>query len=64
MESISPSDDERPGERADVLAEIRIAEEQIARGDGIEHEAAKRQVLACLCRDGQEAKSHRQRCCG
>ena len=29
-------------------SEIRVAEEQIARGEGIEHEAAQQQVLARL----------------
>ena len=41
---------ERLLERAEVLEDIRIAEEQIARGEGIEHDEAKRQVLARLAR--------------
>jgi len=35
-------------ERAEVLSEVRVAEKQIASGDGIEHDEAKRQVLARL----------------
>lgn len=41
---------ERLLERAEVLEDIRIAEEQIAAGEGVEHEEAKRQVLARLAR--------------
>lgn len=41
---------ERLVERAEVLDDIRVAEEQIARGEGIEHEEARRQVLARLRR--------------
>jgi antitoxin YefM len=41
---------ERLVERAEVLEDVRVAEEQIARGEGIEHEEAKRQVLARLRR--------------
>jgi len=41
---------ERLVERAEVLEDIRIAEEQVARGEGIEHDEAKRQVLARLAR--------------
>lgn len=37
---------ERLVERAEVLEDIRVAEEQIARGEGVEHEEAKRQLLA------------------
>lgn len=37
---------ERLVERAEVLEDIRVAEEQIARGEGVEHDEAKRQVLA------------------
>jgi hypothetical protein len=45
-------DVERPGskpdddERATILSDIRVAEEQIARGEGVEHEMALQQVLA------------------
>lgn len=39
---------ERLVERAEVLEDIRVAEEQIARGEGIEHDEAKQQVLARL----------------
>jgi hypothetical protein len=35
-------------ERAKVLNDIRVAEEQIANGEGIEHDEAKRQALARL----------------
>jgi hypothetical protein len=35
-------------ERAKVLNDIRVAEEQIASGEGIEHEEAKRQARARL----------------
>lgn len=35
-------------ERAKVLDDIRVAEEQIASGEGIEHDEAKRQALARL----------------
>ena len=41
---------ERLVERAEVLEDIRVAEEQIARGEGVEHEDAKQQVLARLRR--------------
>jgi len=41
---------ERLVERAEVLEDIRVAEEQIARGEGIEHEEARRQVMARLRR--------------
>lgn len=41
---------ERLVERVEVLEDIRVAEEQIARGEGIEHEDARRQVLARLGR--------------
>lgn len=41
---------ERLAERAEVLEDIRVAEEQFARGEGIEHEEAKRRVLARLRR--------------
>ena len=41
---------ERLVERTEVLEDIRVAEEQIARGEGIEHDEAKRQVLARLRR--------------
>jgi antitoxin YefM len=37
---------ERLIERAEVLEDIRIAEEQIARGEGIEHDVAEQQLLA------------------
>jgi hypothetical protein len=33
-------------ERADVLRDLRVAEEQVARGEAVEHDDAKRQVLA------------------
>ena len=41
---------ERLVERAEVLDDIRVAEEQVARGEVVEHEEAKRQVLARLRR--------------
>jgi antitoxin YefM len=41
---------ERLVERVEVLDDIRVAEEQIARGEGIEHEKAKAEVLARLGR--------------
>jgi hypothetical protein len=41
---------ERLVERAEVLEDIRVAEEQIARGEGVEHEAARELVLARLRR--------------
>ena len=37
---------ERLVERAEVLEDIRIAEQQIARGEGIEHEDAEQRLLA------------------
>lgn len=40
----------RANEAAEVLDDIRIAEAEIARGEGVEHEAAKAQVLAHLLR--------------
>lgn len=44
------SEYERLVERAELLEDIQIAEEQLARGEGVEHEAAKQQVLARLRR--------------
>jgi prevent-host-death family protein len=44
------SEYERLVERAEVLDDIRVAEEQFARGEVIEHEEAKRQALARLKR--------------
>jgi antitoxin YefM len=41
---------ERLVERAEVLDDIRVAEEQVARGETVEHDEAKRQVLARLGR--------------
>jgi len=41
---------ERLVERAEVLDDIRMAEEQVARGEAIEHDEAMRQVLARLRR--------------
>jgi prevent-host-death family protein len=41
---------ERLVERAEVLEDIRIAEEQIARGEGVEHDRARELVLARLRR--------------
>ena len=37
---------ERLVERAEVLEDIRVAEAQIARGEGIEHEEVERRLLA------------------
>ena len=44
------SEYERLVERAEVLDDIRAAEEQVARGDALGHDEAKRQVLARLRR--------------
>ena len=44
------TEDERLTERAEVLEDIRVAEDQFARGEGIDHDDAKRQVLARLRR--------------
>jgi antitoxin YefM len=41
---------ERLVEREEVLEDIRIAEAQIARGEGVEHDEAREQVLARLRR--------------
>ncbi len=41
---------ERLTERAEVLEDIRLAEEQVARGEGVEHDEARRRVLARLRR--------------
>lgn len=41
---------ERLVERAEVLEDIRVAEEQIARGEGVEHYEARERVLARLRR--------------
>jgi antitoxin YefM len=41
---------ERLVERAEVLEDIRVAEEQIARGEGVDHETAREMVLARLRR--------------
>jgi hypothetical protein len=40
-------DDGMP-ERFGILDDIRIAEEQIARGEGVEHDAARAEVLSRL----------------
>ena len=37
---------ERLVERAEVLEDIRVAEEQIAHGEGIEHDEVERRLLA------------------
>jgi prevent-host-death family protein len=44
------SEYERLVERAELLEDIRTAEEQLAQDQGIEHEEAKRHVLARLRR--------------
>jgi hypothetical protein len=36
-------------ESAELLNDIRVAEEQIARGEGVEHDVARREILARLC---------------
>lgn len=41
---------ERLVERVEVLEDIRLAEEQIARGEGVDHDAALEQVLAGIRR--------------
>lgn len=41
---------ERPVECAEVLDDIRVAEEQVARGEVLEHDEAQRQVFARLDR--------------
>ncbi|HEX8692839.1 MAG TPA: type II toxin-antitoxin system Phd/YefM family antitoxin [Longimicrobium sp.] len=41
---------ERLVERAELLEDVRVAEEQIARGEGIEHDEARQRVLARLRR--------------
>jgi antitoxin YefM len=41
---------ERLVERAEVLEDVRIAEEQVARGEGLDHEAAEQEILARLRR--------------
>lgn len=41
---------ERLTERAEVLEDIRLAEQQVARGEAVEHDEARRQVLARLRR--------------
>jgi antitoxin YefM len=41
---------ERLVERTEVLEDIQVAEEQIARGEGVEHERAREMVLARLRR--------------
>lgn len=45
-------DDGMP-ERSAGLADVRVAEEQIARGDGVEHDAARAQVLSRVARATQ-----------
>ena len=42
------SEYERLVERAELLEEIRTAEEQIARGEGVDHEEARDQLLTRL----------------
>ncbi|HEX6373173.1 MAG TPA: hypothetical protein VF006_29890 [Longimicrobium sp.] len=37
-------------ERSGVLEDVRIAEEQVARGEGVEHDVARAQVLSRLFR--------------
>jgi antitoxin YefM len=44
------SEYERLVERAEVLEDVRLAEGQITRGEGVEHEEARRRVLAHLGR--------------
>jgi prevent-host-death family protein len=39
---------ERLIERAELLDDVALAEEQLARGEGLEHEAAKAQILSRL----------------
>lgn len=41
---------ERLVERAEFLEDVRTAEEQLARGDGLDHEAARTQALSSLRR--------------
>lgn len=41
---------ERLVEHAELLEDIRTAEDQLSRGEGIEHETAKEQVLSRLRR--------------
>lgn len=41
---------ERLVERAEVLEDIRTAEEQVARGEGVDHDAALERVLAHIAR--------------
>ena len=41
---------ERLVERAELLEDISVAEEEIAAGEGVEHEQAKQQVLSRLRR--------------
>lgn len=50
---------ERRIERIEMLEDIRVAEEQIARGEGIEHEEAKRQILARFKRFFTRSSRHR-----
>ena len=44
------SEYERLVERVELLEDIRTAEEQLARGEGVEHQDAKAQVLSRLKR--------------
>lgn len=44
------SEYERLVERAELLEEIRTAEEQIARGEGVDHDEARAQLLSRLDR--------------
>jgi hypothetical protein len=43
-------DRERLIKAAEILEDIRVAEEQIARGEGVEHDEAKHRILARLRR--------------
>jgi hypothetical protein len=41
-------EDAAPLGHAEVVDDIRVAEEQIARGEGVEHDEARRGILARL----------------
>jgi hypothetical protein len=47
---LDTAENERLAERAKVLEDVRVAEDQFASGEGIDHDEPKRRVLASLRR--------------
>ena len=55
--SADTTEHEHLAERAEVLEAIRVAEDQLDRGEGIDHDEAKRQVSARLRGEGRHTRS-------